>query len=120
MKLKMKGMTLLEVLVALAIFATAAISVIRATTQHINAVAYLEEKTFASLVVDNIVAKVMLDGAPNAERMGKSELAGQDWYWKVKPVKVAVGYFGAFDVSVSTDKEQKSPIVTVRSYVEKK
>lgn len=37
------GMTLLEVLVALAIFATAAISVIRAVTQHINTLSYLEE-----------------------------------------------------------------------------
>lgn len=39
-----RGMTLLEVLVALAIFATAAISVIRSVSQHINTVSYLEEK----------------------------------------------------------------------------
>ena len=55
-----RGMTLLEVLVALAIFATAAISVIRAVTQHINTLGYLEEKTFASIVVDNQMAMVML------------------------------------------------------------
>ncbi len=55
-----RGMTLLEVLVALAIFATAAISVIRAVTQHINTLSYLEEKTFAAMVVDNQMALVML------------------------------------------------------------
>lgn len=41
---RMRGMTLLEVLVALAIFATAAISVIRSVSQHINTISYLEEK----------------------------------------------------------------------------
>lgn len=120
MKRAQKGMTLLEVLVALAIFATAAISVIRSTTQHINTIGYLEEKTFASMVVDNVMAKVMLDGAPKSERSGESELAGRQWYWQVKPVKTAVDYIGAFDVSVSTDKERKQPIVTVRSYAAKK
>eukprot|EP00487_Bulimina_marginata_P001733 TRINITY_DN14098_c0_g1_i1.p1 TRINITY_DN14098_c0_g1~~TRINITY_DN14098_c0_g1_i1.p1 ORF type:complete len:103 (+),score=39.72 TRINITY_DN14098_c0_g1_i1:148-456(+) len=44
MTLGSRGMTLLEVLVALAIFATAAISVIRAVTQHINTLSYLEEE----------------------------------------------------------------------------
>ncbi|MCV5343576.1 type II secretion system minor pseudopilin GspI, partial [Escherichia coli] len=39
---RVRGMTLLEVLVALAIFATAAISVIRSVSQHINTVSYLE------------------------------------------------------------------------------
>ena len=51
-----QGMTLLEVLVALAIFATAALSVLRAVTQHINTLGYLEEKTFAGLEVDNQMA----------------------------------------------------------------
>lgn len=45
---RVRGMTLLEVLVALAIFATAAISVIRSVSQHINTVSYLEEKNVCS------------------------------------------------------------------------
>lgn len=115
-----KGMTLIEVLVALAIFATAALSVLRSTTQHINTISYLEEKTFASMVVDNVMAKVLLDDAPKTERTGKSKLAGRDWYWKIKPIKTAVNFIGAFDVSVSVDEDRKSPIVTVRSYAAKK
>lgn len=116
---KIRGMTLLEVLVALAIFATAAISVIRATTQHSNTLSYLEEKTFASMVVDNVMAKVILAGSLTAERSGKSNMAGREWYWTVKPVATATDFIKAFDVTVSTDQEQKSTIVTVRSYVDK-
>ncbi len=58
---KYAGMTLLEVLVALAIFATAAMSVIRAVSQHINTVGYLEQKMFAAMVADNQMAMVMLN-----------------------------------------------------------
>lgn len=112
-----QGMTLIEVLVALAIFATAAISVVRSVSQHINTLAYLEEKTFAAMVVDNQMAKVMLGSAPKSEKKGQSELAGQTWYWKVTPINTGLGIINAVDVSVGKDKAYKSSLVTVRSYV---
>ncbi|MDB1122498.1 type II secretion system minor pseudopilin GspI [Vibrio algarum] len=119
MNRRTRGMTLIEVLVALAIFATAAISVMRSVTQHLNTLSYLEEKTFASLIVDNQISRVMLSGAPKSAYSGKAQMVGKEWYWKVTPVETAVGFIAAFDVSVSLDKDVKSPIVTVRSYVDK-
>ncbi|WP_428754165.1 type II secretion system minor pseudopilin GspI [Vibrio cionasavignyae] len=113
-----RGMTLLEVLVALAIFATAAISVIRSVSQHINTLSYLEEKTFAAMVVDNQMAKVMLNSSALKAANGKETLAGREWFWRVTPVKTSDNLLKAFDVSVATDKKA-SPIVTVRSYVAK-
>ena len=111
-----RGMTLLEVLVALAIFATAAISVIRSVSQHINTVSYLEEKMFAAMVVDNQMANVMLSTEKLKATKGTEELAGRTWYWKVTPVATVQPLLKAFDVSVATEKEA-SPVVTVRSYV---
>ncbi|MGR5235858.1 type II secretion system minor pseudopilin GspI [Vibrio alfacsensis] len=113
---KTRGMTLLEVLVALAIFATAAISVIRSVSQHINTVSYLEEKMFAAMVVDNQMANVMLATEKLKAKNGTEELAGRTWYWKVSPVATAQPLLKAFDVSVATEKNA-SPVVTVRSYV---
>ncbi len=113
-----RGMTLLEVLVALAIFATAAISVIRSVSQHINTVSYLEEKMFAAMVVDNQMASVMLDTGELKAKNGTEDLAGRTWYWKVSPVATTQPLLKAFDVSVATDKNA-SPVVTVRSYVAK-
>ncbi|ASI97671.1 type II secretion system minor pseudopilin GspI [Vibrio rotiferianus] len=113
-----RGMTLLEVLVALAIFATAAISVIRSVSQHINTVSYLEEKMFAAMVVDNQMANVMLDSSALKAKKGTEELAGRTWYWKVTPVATTQPLLKAFDVSVAVEKSA-SPIVTVRSYVDK-
>ncbi|EDP58856.1 type II secretion system minor pseudopilin GspI [Vibrio sp. AND4] len=111
-----RGMTLLEVLVALAVFAIAAISVIRSVSQHINTVSYLEEKMFAAMVVDNQMANVMLSTEKLKVKKGTEELAGRTWYWKVTPVTTAQPLLKAFDVSVATEKEA-SPVVTVRSYV---
>ncbi len=113
---KARGMTLLEVLVALAVFATAAISVIRSVSQHITTVNYLEDKMFAAMVVDNQMANVMLSSEKLKAKKGTEELAGRIWYWQVKPVATTQPLLKAFDVSVST-QEQASPIVTVRSYV---
>ncbi|WP_423840057.1 type II secretion system minor pseudopilin GspI [Vibrio mytili] len=113
---RVRGMTLLEVLVALAIFATAAISVIRSVSQHINTVSYLEEKMFAAMVVDNQMTSVMLSSTKLAARNGTEVLAGRTWYWKVTPVETTQPLLKAFDVSVSVEKDA-SPIVTVRSYV---
>jgi general secretion pathway protein I len=112
-------MTLLEVMIALAIFATAAISVVRSVSQHINTIAYLEEKTFAAMVADNRMALTQLSGAAGKAHSGKSELAGREWFWKVTPVATSADMIQAFDVSVSAEKAQQNPTVTVRSYAAK-
>ncbi|MGY5746074.1 type II secretion system minor pseudopilin GspI [Vibrio antiquarius] len=111
-----RGMTLLEVLVALAIFATAAISVIRSVSQHINTISYLEEKMFAAMVVDNQMANVILSTSELKVKNGTEELAGRTWYWKITPVATTQPLLKAFDVSVALEKNA-SPVVTVRSYV---
>ncbi|GAB6263425.1 type II secretion system minor pseudopilin GspI [Photobacterium sp. 53610] len=118
-KFTQTGFTLLEVLVALAIFATAALSVMKAVGQHINTVGYLEQKTFATMVADNELARLRIAGERlTAEKKGKSELAGQTWYWSVKSTKTADGYLRALDVSVATDEAMKDRVTTLRTYIE--
>ncbi|MDO6707480.1 type II secretion system minor pseudopilin GspI [Photobacterium sp. 1_MG-2023] len=113
------GFTLLEVLVALAIFATASLSVMKAVGQHINTIGYLEQKTFATMVADNELARLLMTGDKLAsEKKGKSELAGQTWYWSVKSTKTADGYLRALDVSVATDEAMKDRVATLRTYIE--
>ncbi|WP_241033848.1 type II secretion system minor pseudopilin GspI [Vibrio maerlii] len=113
------GMTLLEVLVALAIFATASIAVIRSVSQHLNTLSYLEEKMFAAMVLDNQMAEVMLGStSATTASSGSEELVGQEWFWTVTPIPTQDGLLSAFDVSVAAEKGE-DPVITVRSYVEK-
>ena len=77
----------------------------RAVSQHINTISYLEEKTFAAMVVDNQMANVMLANTTPQAREGTQQLAGRTWYWKVTPVKTSNDILVAFDVSVATEKK---------------
>ncbi|EEX95122.1 general secretion pathway protein I [Vibrio orientalis CIP 102891 = ATCC 33934] len=113
-----RGFTLLEVLVALAIFATAAIATIRSVSQHINTLNFLEEKTFAAMVADNQMAKVMLSNSKVVKKKGQETLAEREWFWSIEPVSTSGDMLQAFDVKVATSAKA-SPIVTVRSYVPK-
>ncbi len=56
-----RGMTLLEVMVAMAIFAIAGITLMETVTEQVVALATLEDKTFASWGADNPLVTV---GAP--------------------------------------------------------
>ncbi len=103
--IKSRGMTLLEVMVALVIFATASLSVIKAVSQQINSLSYLEEKTFASWVADNQIALVMLAKTPLQASDGSEDMAGKTWYWSLKPIATESDLLAAFDMEVSLRKE---------------
>ena len=113
-----RGLTLLEVLVALAIFAMSSMALMRSVGQHINTLTLMEEKTFAAMVADNQMAKVMLDPKGLKKQSGKDNLADRDWYWTITPVSTQEGLIRAFDVEVAR-KARGAAIVTVRSYVAK-
>ena len=55
---KNKGFTLLEVLVALAVFAVAAIALMRVSESQLQLSARLEDKTFAHWVALNMVSEM--------------------------------------------------------------
>lgn len=78
------GMTLIEVLIALAIIGIALTAVIKATSQNIRATNYLQNKTIALWVGRNIMSEVQLGvkkvGGPEGERQEQTML-GQNWFW---------------------------------------
>lgn len=76
-----KGFTLLEVLVATAIFAIAAIGLLNAQNTQIRTDQHLDEKTFAHWVALNHLAELQLKKAfPDAgEGESSDSMAGRDW-----------------------------------------
>lgn len=78
------GFTLLEVLVALAIFAMVAASVLTATARSLQTAARLEDKTLAMWIADNRLTELQLDANPPAEGrdQGDLEFAGRRWQWQ--------------------------------------
>jgi len=117
------GLTLIEVLIALAIAGIAIIAIIKAVTQNIHSTAYLQRKTMAMWVAQDVInetrAHLLQFETSSGNQKLTTELFGQDWFWKrdmqetpnpkIKQVIVRV-----FDKS---DDDETSPIITMESYV---
>ena len=78
------GFTLLEVLVALAIFAMVAASVLTATARSLQTASRLEDKTLAMWIADNQLTELQLAQSPVADGRAQGELmfAGRRWQWQ--------------------------------------
>lgn len=78
------GFTLLEVLVALAIFALVAASVLTATARSLQIAARLEDKTLAMWIADNRLSEMQLAREPvaNGREQGEVAFAGRRWQWQ--------------------------------------
>ena len=79
-----RGFTLLEVLVALAIFALVAASVLTATARSLQTASRLEDKTLAMWIADNRLTELQLSRSPVADGrdQGELEFAGRRWQWQ--------------------------------------
>ena len=77
-------MTLLEVLVALFIFALTGTAIMKAASDHLTGVGQIEDITFATWVADNRLTQLHLDTKwpIKNNQKGELEMAGRKWYWQ--------------------------------------
>lgn len=74
-----RGFTLLEVLVALAVFATLAGAAASAVQFVTRQTVHLQERLLASWVLDNHWALMQLEGATASNRTLGTRMGGRDW-----------------------------------------
>lgn len=82
----MRGFTLIEVLVALAIVAIGMAAVLETLSSSANTIVYLQDKTFAGWVALNRLEATRLSGTvPQAGTSSDTlSYAGQSWAWQQK------------------------------------
>ena len=116
---KSRGMTLLEVIVALAVFSIAAVSVTKSLGEQIANMPILEERTLAQWVASNQMVDVRLpDKFPDlGQKEGRAELAGREWYWRQEVIKTTDDNFRMIRISVSDDDRYQRIVAQVSSYV---
>lgn len=87
MKSNMAGLTLIEVLIALAIIGISLTAVIKVTTQNIRATTYLENKTIALWVAKKVMNEARLSilkmPEPGGTLKKQQTMLGKDWYWQL-------------------------------------
>lgn len=117
---KQKGMTLLEVMIALAILAVSGLAVMKSASEALNNQAYLEQKTFALWVASNRLVELKLEGdtLPASWEDETEELAGNTWYLRYQTVATGNDDFKALDIEVSTEKDG-SALAYIRTYIAK-
>ena len=86
------GFTLIEVMLAMAVFSIAGIAILGTADTSARNLGYLESKIIASWVASNQLVETTLDTSwpPKNNRKGKVELAGQEWFWQQKVIKTRI------------------------------
>lgn len=119
-----RGLTLIEVLIALAIIAIAMTAVIKATSQNIRGTSYLQDKTMAMWVGQQVMneARVGLRKLPDSSDKlhDVTNMLGRDWYWQASQEETPNKRIRKISVNVYTheaDDEESAPIVSLESYV---
>jgi general secretion pathway protein I len=81
------GFTLVEVLVALAVFAVGMTALIVAGTQRAQDLSYLRDRTLASWIAADRIDELRLERHWRiGSRDGEVEMAGQTWAWQAEVV----------------------------------
>ncbi|MGA7824607.1 MAG: type II secretion system minor pseudopilin GspI [Steroidobacteraceae bacterium] len=98
----MRGFTLIEVLVALAIVVVGMAAVLGTLNSSANTIVYLRDKTFANWVALNQIAQLRLSGAQPAvgDSDGKVDFAGRNWTWHQTVSTTQVPGMERIDVNV--------------------
>lgn len=114
-----RGFTLLELLMALAIFALAGTAIMKAASEHMLSISILEETTIATVVANNRLAEVHIEKQwpPQNNRKGKEGMAGRTWHWRQSVVETLDDKMRAVTVEVRLDPNDQSAIFSVTSYV---
>lgn len=83
---RQRGFTLLEVLVALGIVATALAALVRAGSDNATTAAYLRDKSLAEWVALNRIAELRLqeEWPSPGTREGEARMADRRWTWTVE------------------------------------
>lgn len=116
---RIRGMTLLEVMVALFIFAMAGTAVMKAATEHLSSVGDIEEVTFATWVASNRLNQIKLttQWPPQNNQKGSTEMADRTWYWQQFIRKTNDSGLRQVEVKVGLDENYQSSVTSVISYV---
>lgn len=120
------GLTLIEVLVALAIVSIAMTAIIKAVSDNIRSTAYLQNKTIALYVGQQIIneARLGLLKLPGEADMlqEKTTMLGVDWYWHAHESATSNARIKKFSVDVYSHEpnEAEPPVVALDGYVYEK
>jgi len=100
--MRVRGFTLIEVLVALVIVTVGMSAVLATLTSSADTTGYLRDKTFAEWVALNRIAELRLQAqrVATGKSTGDMEMGGRKWHWEQEVTKLDVPGVQRIDVRV--------------------
>ncbi len=116
-----RGFTLIEVMLAMAVFAIAGLALLSAASNNARNMGHLENKMFANWVASNQLVTVNLEKKwpPKNNAKGDVELAGRQWFWHQKVLKTTDKDMRAIVMEVRLSEDEKLPLTSLTTYVSK-
>jgi len=116
-----RGFTLLELLIAIAIFAIAGVAIMQATSNHNRTLGMITDLTWAGMVAENELqlAKLEEKWPPELRREGESEMGHQRWYWVIESVETLDPDFRMLRIKVSPKDAPEQPVTVLQTFVGK-
>jgi len=118
---KQHGFTLIEVMLAMAVFAIAGIALLSAASNNARNIGYLESKMFANWVASNQLVAASLDTKwpPKNNLKGDVELAGRTWFWQQKVIKTNDKDMRAIVMEIRLNEDDELAVSSLTTYVSK-
>lgn len=118
---RQSGLTLLEVMVALFIFAVTGTAIMKAASEHLNGVGQIEEVAVATWVANNRLNDILMERPwpLKNNQKGQQDMAGRTWYWTQVVKATNDSDFKAVEISVSLKESRADNITTVVAYLAK-
>ncbi|KXI28403.1 type II secretion system protein GspI [Paraglaciecola hydrolytica] len=119
---KQAGLTLLEVMVALLIFAVTGSAILKAAGDHLSSVSIIQDMTFATWVANNRLTELQLSKTwpPKNNEKGSEEMADRTWYWSQRVEKTIDEDLLLVEVTVSNNEQRNGSVTSVTSYLAKR
>jgi len=117
---RIRGFTLLEVMVAMTILALTMGAVIRAVGGYTANQAYLRDRTLAAWVARNVLVEQQVNDAwPSVgELKGSAEMGGREWRWVGTVSQTDEQDLRRLDVKIRpSDAEESEPIAVLSGFL---
>lgn len=117
------GFTLLEVMIALAIFAMASLTVMQVSGNTLSHQARLKERMLGDWLADNQSALLYLQAGSRESALayqtqqGETVVDGQPWYWRMRAVAGDNRALQAMDIEISRKADFSALLVTRRIWL---
>lgn len=120
---EVRGFTLIEVIVALGIIATAMAAVMMTVSANVQNATGLKERTFAHWVAMNKMNELLIENESEWPSIKKTDgsvlMAEHEWFWEQEVEKTEVETIRRVHIRVRVNEEDEFPMTTLVGFVGK-